>query len=92
MCSFIYTWEGKTLFLNDLFVKPSYRSRGIGKLLLNHIIQYSKKSGYNCIDFYVVHWNPAKKLYEKMGAINLTLSAGVQCHHFYKNLIDSIDG
>lgn len=92
MCSFIYTWEGKTLFLNDLFVSSSHRSHGIGKTLFKHILKYAKDYGYNCMDFYVVNWNPATKLYEKMGAINLTSTSGVLCHHLYKNVIDSFDG
>lgn len=32
-----YSWEGKPLLLEDLFVRPKYRKHGVGKHLMRHI-------------------------------------------------------
>lgn len=88
MCSSMFTWEGRTLSLNDLFVSPSHRSRGIGKLLFNAVLRYAKKTDHKCVDLYVVDWNPARKLYERLGAIDLTSTVDAQLHRVYKNVIN----
>lgn len=88
MCSFMYTWEGRGLFLNELFVKPSHRSQGVGKMLFNTVLEYAKETEHDCVDFYVVNWNPAKKLYDKLGAVNLSSTSNANLHRIYKNVID----
>lgn len=34
-----YTWTGKSLYLDDLFVKEQYRQQGIGKRLLDKVFE-----------------------------------------------------
>lgn len=91
MCSFSYTLEGKALLLNDLFVSPSYRSRGIGKLLFNTVLQYAKKTDRKSVDLYVVKWNPARKLYENLGAIDLNSKEDAQLLRVYDKIIQAWD-
>ena len=41
-----YTWVGKSLYLDDLYIKPDYRGNGIGTMLLNTpAIDLYKKMG-----------------------------------------------
>src|SRR5689334_9471961 len=37
-----YTWVGKSLYLDDLYVKESYRGQKIGSELLNKIFEVAK--------------------------------------------------
>ena len=33
-----YTWVGKSLYMDDLYVRPDFRGQGIGSLLIHKII------------------------------------------------------
>jgi len=59
----------KGLYLEDLYVSPEVRGQGIGKLLLNHIIESARQSGCGRVDWSVLDWNQnAIDFYESMGA------------------------
>ena len=64
------TWEGKPgLYLEDLFVRPGFRGRGIGKALLKHLATRAVKEGWTRFVWQVLDWNtPAIEFYEAMGA------------------------
>jgi len=64
------TFLGKAgIYLEDLFVKPSYRGKGIGKALLIKIISIAKERNYGRVEWSVLDWNlPAIDFYKKMGA------------------------
>jgi len=65
-----YTWVGKSLYLEDLFVKPEYRNKGIGSALLNEIFKLAKTKNCKRLRWQVLKWNKdAIKLYQKMGAV-----------------------
>ncbi|HPX75300.1 MAG TPA: GNAT family N-acetyltransferase [Bacteroidales bacterium] len=69
-----FTWVGKSLYLDDLYVKPEYRGKGIGTELLNLILKTAKEENCRRLRWQVLNWNtPAIKLYEKFGA---TIDAG----------------
>ena len=64
-----YTWVGKSLYLDDLYVKEKYRGYGIGKKLLNKVIRIGKASNCKRIRWQVLEWNkPAIDFYKKLGA------------------------
>ncbi len=64
-----FTWVGKSLYLDDLYVKPDYRGKGIGSLLLDEIYEIAKAENCKRLRWQVINWNtPAIKLYEKAGA------------------------
>jgi GNAT superfamily N-acetyltransferase len=67
------TWRGQAgLYLEDLFVLPEMRGKGIGKALLRHLAQVAMKENCYGIRWMVVEWNePAIKFYESLGAETL---------------------
>jgi GNAT superfamily N-acetyltransferase len=64
------TFKGKPgIYLEDLYVKPEYRSKGIGKALLNKLIETAKERKCSRIEWVVLDWNKsAIDFYKKMGA------------------------
>jgi GNAT superfamily N-acetyltransferase len=65
-----FTWVGKSLYLDDLYVKPEHRGKGIGTALLDKIFEKAKSENCRRLRWQVLNWNtPAIKMYEKAGAI-----------------------
>lgn len=64
-----YTWKGKSLYMDDLYVKPEYRGLGIGKSLIDKIIEFAKTENCYKIRWQVSHWNTkAQEFYIQLGA------------------------
>jgi GNAT superfamily N-acetyltransferase len=64
-----FTWSGKGMYIDDLYVKPEYRGSGTGKMLMNTIIGLARQSKCHKLRWQVSYWNkPAIAFYEKMGA------------------------
>lgn len=64
-----HTWIGKSLYMDDLYVRASFRKQGIGKQLLNTVINFAKISGCHKVRWQVSDWNKnAQDFYKKMGA------------------------
>ncbi len=64
-----YTWVGKSLYLDDIYVKEKYRSSGIGKALLNKIFETAQTEQCSRVRFQVLNWNlNAIEFYKKTGA------------------------
>ena len=65
-----YSWVGKGLYLDDLYVKENYRKHKIGSRLLNTVIDFAKKEKCKKLRWLVSKWNTeAIEFYKKMGAI-----------------------
>src|SRR5215472_6185692 len=64
------TWVGRPgLFLEDLFVRPEFRGKGIGKKLLAHLAQRAVQENCGRFQWQVLDWNtPALEFYESLGA------------------------
>ena len=64
------TWLGRPgFYLEDLFVLPEMRGKGIGKALLRHLAQIALRENCYGIRWMVVEWNePAIKFYDSLGA------------------------
>lgn len=57
------------LYLEDLFVKPEFRGRGIGKSLLLQVAKLANARGCGRMEWTVLDWNqPAITFYESLGA------------------------
>lgn len=57
------------VWLEDIFVLPSERGRGIGTELIRRIVEYAKQKGYGRVEWSVLDWNvSAIGFYEKIGA------------------------
>lgn len=64
-----YTWVGKSLYLDDLYVKPEFRGQNIGRALLEKVIELAKEEGCKRMRWQVLDWNtPAIEFYKKMNA------------------------
>lgn len=65
-----YSWTGKALYLDDLYVKEAFRKVGIGKKLLDAIIDLAKATQCKKVRWQVSNWNTnAMDFYKKMGAV-----------------------
>lgn len=64
------TWQGKPgLYLEDLFVKPVFRGKGIGKALLLHLAKIAVDENCGRFQWQVLDWNtPAIDFYKSLGA------------------------
>jgi GNAT superfamily N-acetyltransferase len=65
------TFVGKPgLYLEDLFVQPEHRTKGIGTALMMRLIEIAKERNYGRVEWAVLDWNePAIKFYtENIGA------------------------
>jgi GNAT superfamily N-acetyltransferase len=64
------TFQGKPgIYLEDLYVSPGYRNKGIGKALLKYLIELAKAKNCGRVQWIVLDWNkPAIKFYESLGA------------------------
>jgi ribosomal protein S18 acetylase RimI-like enzyme len=59
---------GKTITLNDLFVKSEYRKKGIAEKLINRTFELAKKVGAIRVDLGTAKDNyTAQKIYERIG-------------------------
>src|SRR5690349_20122463 len=51
------TWRGPSRHLEDLFVQPQHRGRGIGKALLAHVAAIAMERGCSRMQWDVLDWN-----------------------------------
>jgi len=57
------------IYLEDLFIEPSYRGKGYGKKLLLKLVQTAKENNWGRVEWSVLDWNkPAIDFYESLGA------------------------
>lgn len=64
------TWLGRrTLYLEDLFVRPAHRGRGAGLALMRALAREALARGCKRFVWQVLDWNePSIAFYEKLGA------------------------
>jgi GNAT superfamily N-acetyltransferase len=64
------TFHGKLgIYLEDLYVRPELRGRGIGSALLRHLAQLAIARGGARVEWSVLDWNePALAFYRSIGA------------------------
>ncbi len=64
------TWLGKAgLYLEDLFVKPEFRGRGIGLEFMKTLARICIERGYERFQWWVLDWNePSINFYKSIGA------------------------
>jgi len=57
------------IYLEDLFVKPEMRGKGIGKVMLAFLARLAKDRGCGRLEWWVLNWNePAIRFYRSIGA------------------------
>jgi len=67
------TWKGRRgLYLEDLYVTPAARGRGIGGALLRHLAGVAVERGCARFEWAVLDWNAdAIAVYRRVGAVGL---------------------
>lgn len=64
-----YTWIGKSLYMDDLYVRPDFRGAGVGTKLINEVIAFAKAESCKKLRWQVSEWNqPAIDFYKSLGA------------------------
>jgi GNAT superfamily N-acetyltransferase len=65
------TFSGRSgIFLEDLFVRPSHRGKGIGKAMLVHLARECVANGWSRLQWAVLDWNtPSIEFYQSLGAV-----------------------
>ncbi len=65
------TWTGRHgIYLEDIFVLPEWRGRGVGRALLAALAAVAVDAGYARLDWSVLEWNePALAFYRSLGAV-----------------------
>lgn len=64
------TWLGRPgIYLEDVFVRPAFRRKGIGRALIKHLANIALEEGCGRFEWQVLDWNtPAIKFYESLDA------------------------
>ncbi|MGC4894185.1 GNAT family N-acetyltransferase [Micromonospora sp. DT31] len=63
------TWAGvHGIYLEDLYVRPSARGTGAGRMLLATLAAICVERGYRRLDWWMIDWNPAAGFYASIGA------------------------
>ena len=63
------TWQGRNLYLEDIYIKPEFRGKDIGGILLRTILEKAKLENCTKVNLQVLNWNhQAIAFYEKYGA------------------------
>jgi diamine N-acetyltransferase len=58
------------IYLEDLFVRPALRGKGIGKALLVHLAKECVSNGWARLQWAVLDWNtPSIEFYKSLGAV-----------------------
>jgi GNAT superfamily N-acetyltransferase len=66
---FYSTWAGRQMFLEDLFVRPQFRGKGIGKSLMAKVAHIAADGGCVGMRWEVLGWNQsAIDVYRALGA------------------------
>jgi len=66
--SFYSSFEGPGLFIEDIYVREEFRSKGIGKALMAEIAAIALREGLVALRWEVLDWNrPAIDFYKRLG-------------------------
>jgi GNAT superfamily N-acetyltransferase len=65
------TWRGTHgVYLEDLYVQPQHRGRGLGRELLRTLAELCVERGYSRLEWWVLDWNtPSIDFYKAAGAV-----------------------
>ncbi|XP_065924222.1 thialysine N-epsilon-acetyltransferase-like [Magallana gigas] len=71
---YIYsTWEGKCIYMEDFYVSPEYRGKGVGSRLMGSVCKIAVEKKCARVHFAVLGWNKSSiDYYKRQGAIDLT--------------------
>jgi GNAT superfamily N-acetyltransferase len=62
------TWRGRGFFLEDVFIEPEFRGRGIGQALFARVAKIARQEGRRFMKWSVLAWNKnAVEMYARLG-------------------------
>ncbi|HUM06092.1 MAG TPA: GNAT family N-acetyltransferase [Terriglobales bacterium] len=66
---FYSTWSGRRMYLEDVFVRPQFRGRGIGRTIMARVASIALEENCTAMGWEVLHWNQrAIDVYRSVGA------------------------
>ncbi|XP_028277424.1 diamine acetyltransferase 2b isoform X2 [Parambassis ranga] len=85
------TWEGRSVYLEDLYVMQEFRGNGIGKGLLSKVAEVGKQKQCVRLQLSVLDWNTTSRdFYAAKGAQDLTASEGWHFIRFDGQNLDNL--
>jgi GNAT superfamily N-acetyltransferase len=64
-----FTWVGKSLYLEDIYIKEPFRKHKIGTALLRKVFEVAREEECKRVRWQVLNWNKsAIQMYKKNGA------------------------
>jgi len=59
-------------YIEDIYVRPQFRGKGVGKKLLNKVIELAAEKNYGRVEWSVLNWNEsAIEFYKNIGAVSM---------------------
>ena len=78
-----YSWSGKAIYLDDLYVMQTYRGLGIGSMLFERVLEIAKNEHCKKVKWQVSNWNSkAIEFYLKRGAKIDEVEINCELSHF----------
>ena len=63
------TWNGKRLYLEDLYIQPAFRNQNLGLKAFEAVVRKGKANGCTAVCWQVLDWNTkAQDFYRRIGA------------------------
>lgn len=63
------TWKGQRMYLEDIIVNEPWRGKGIGKMLMDKLIDVAREKKFSGMLWQVLDWNePAINFYKRYNA------------------------
>ena len=79
------TWEGRSVYMEDLYVTPTCRGKGIGKKLWQACVKAGLDLNCTRCNFSVLDWNkPSIEFYKSKGAVDLSGAEGWLAFRLHK--------
>ncbi|XP_070213186.1 thialysine N-epsilon-acetyltransferase-like isoform X3 [Littorina saxatilis] len=87
---YIYsTWEGKSCYMEDLYVIPQCRGKGAGTAMWVEVTKIALSKGCCRLHWAVLDWNtPAIDLYKRRGGVDLTEKEGWHLFRMTKTVME----
>uniref|UniRef100_A0A4W5RPG3 Spermidine/spermine N1-acetyltransferase family member 2b n=1 Tax=Hucho hucho TaxID=62062 RepID=A0A4W5RPG3_9TELE len=85
------TWKGRSVYMEDLYVMPDFRGKGIGKGLMAKVAQVGVEKQCVRLQLSVLEWNkPSLDFYVSKGAEDLTAKEGWHFLRFDGQTLDTL--
>uniref|UniRef100_A0A3Q4IGB7 Diamine acetyltransferase 2-like n=1 Tax=Neolamprologus brichardi TaxID=32507 RepID=A0A3Q4IGB7_NEOBR len=74
------SFVGRAIYMEDLYVMPEFRGKGVGKALMSKVAQLGLAAGCHQLDFTVLNRNkPSMDFYFSQGCFDVTATIGYHC-------------